>query len=269
MSQARRSASIALSDVPRLSKILFTDEREERFGKAKYASQWDSCRLSAEEMHDAGLIADYNDVPPLQREFGYWKPLSGPWYLMGSRNPDPFWVCCGQITNIGMALPRVLARKRQVEDIRERLALLDRYGAKFDPLENPPPSERPKLDKARALYRQVQEQNEPRVQTINDRPAGTTKSLSPVHALKVVPRTQKTVPAHVARRRGQRPDLRNRVKEAMLADLRAGKFTAADFKEMTEEAMKAQYEASRDTCRKARDEALPKFNSRQTATIDN
>ena len=162
------------------------------------------------------------------------------------------------------------ARKRQVEDIREGLALLDRYGAKFDPLEYPPQSERTKLDEARALYWQVQEQNEPRAQTINDRPEGTTKSLSPVHALKVVPRTreQKTVPAHVARRRGQRPD-RNRVKEAMLADLRAGNFTAADFEEMTEEAMKAQYGASRDTCRKARNEALSKFHSRQTATIDN
>ncbi len=42
----------------------------------------------------------------------------------------------------------------------------------------------------------------------------------------------------------------------------------AQFKDMKEVAMEQEYNASRDTCRKARDEVLSKFDPRQIAVGD-
>lgn len=64
------------------------------------------------------------------------------------------------------------------------------------------------------------------------------------------------------------PIVRSRVKNAMIADLRAGMLTMAQFKDMKEVAMEQEYNASRDTCRKARDEVLSKFDPRQIAVGD-
>lgn len=62
-------------------------------------------------------------------------------------------------------------------------------------------------------------------------------------------------------RRGPVPEKRERVKAEMLADLQANKAVAA----MKEEEMAATYQASRDTCRNARREALSEF-TRKTPT---
>jgi len=55
-------------------------------------------------------------------------------------------------------------------------------------------------------------------------------------------------------RRGPRPVQRERVKAAMLKDIRDGRFTAQELRDMPEESMAAEYEASRDICRSARQE---------------
>ncbi len=85
-----------------------------------------------------------------------------------------------------------------------------------------------------------------------------------------IKRDQKPAPTHhVARPRGASPKVRDRVKNAMCAQLAVGgNQAAADLRKMKEEAMSATYSASRDTCRKARDEALSEFQSRQIATND-
>jgi hypothetical protein len=54
------------------------------------------------------------------------------------------------------------------------------------------------------------------------------------------------------RKRGRTPEVSNKVKDSMRRDLREGKLTEQELDKMTEEAMKAQYGASRDICRNAR-----------------
>ncbi len=72
----------------------------------------------------------------------------------------------------------------------------------------------------------------------------------------------------IARSRGPKPKQGPRVQAEMLAALREGQLTADQLDEMAEEALAATYNASRDTCRKARGRALSEFKSRQIATID-
>lgn len=82
-------------------------------------------------------------------------------------------------------------------------------------------------------------------------------------------RDQKTpaVP-HIPRNPGPKKGVRNAVKEKMMTSLRSGELTPDALSAMKEEAMRATYGASRDTCRKARDEALSEFDRRQIATND-
>jgi hypothetical protein len=61
------------------------------------------------------------------------------------------------------------------------------------------------------------------------------------------------------RKRGPRPALANRIEQRMLDDLKSGHVSRDDLAGWTEEALKAEYGASRDTCRKARKAALSKF----------
>ncbi len=61
------------------------------------------------------------------------------------------------------------------------------------------------------------------------------------------------------RKRGPRPALGQRIERRMLEDLATGKVTREALADRTEEALKAEYGASRDTCRKARRAALSKF----------
>jgi hypothetical protein len=147
-----------LADVPTLIKVLLTNEREERFGKAIYGADWESGKLTNEEMRHARSIADGNDVPRNQLDRGYWHLLSEMPLTVGR---DPFWVYAGHYTEAAQAtLPRTLARKHQVEFVRELLRLLDQYGPDFKPLEKlASDDERPKLDRARAFYRRMQEQD--------------------------------------------------------------------------------------------------------------
>lgn len=60
-------------------------------------------------------------------------------------------------------------------------------------------------------------------------------------------------------KRGPRPALAQSIERRMLDDLQSGRVSRDDFVGWTEEALKAQYGASRDTCRKARHAALSKF----------
>jgi hypothetical protein len=56
----------------------------------------------------------------------------------------------------------------------------------------------------------------------------------------------------VSHSRGRRPQVSNRVKDSMRQDIQEKRFTKQELSGMSEEALAAQYEASRDTCRKAR-----------------
>jgi hypothetical protein len=60
-------------------------------------------------------------------------------------------------------------------------------------------------------------------------------------------------------RRGPRPALAQRIEQRMLDDLKSGHVGREELAGWTEEALKAEYGASRDTCRKARKAALSKF----------
>lgn len=86
----------------------------------------------------------------------------------------------------------------------------------------------------------------------------------------VVPmaRSRKPVPPHMARARGPKPMVLTRVKNQMRDELRAGQVTVAALRSMLEKVMEGRYRASRDSCRKARNEVLSEFNSQQTSTFD-
>jgi hypothetical protein len=60
-------------------------------------------------------------------------------------------------------------------------------------------------------------------------------------------------------KRGPRPALAARIEQRMLDDLKSGHVGREELAGWTEEALKAEYGASRDTCRKARKAALSKF----------
>jgi hypothetical protein len=53
-------------------------------------------------------------------------------------------------------------------------------------------------------------------------------------------------------RKGPKPTIVNKIKEMMRTDLRGGRLTVQQLREMKETALEAQYKASRDTCRRAR-----------------
>jgi len=69
-------------------------------------------------------------------------------------------------------------------------------------------------------------------------------------------------------RRGVKPHKRNRVRDTMIRDVVEGRLTVDQLAAMFEKNMASQYGASRDTCRKARGEALSELQSRQMATND-
>jgi hypothetical protein len=73
------------------------------------------------------------------------------------------------------------------------------------------------------------------------------------------PAPPQTPHAQAARRRGRRPTITDKVKAAMLADLRDGKLTAAQLRGEKEEVLTLTYGHSRDTCRRARAAALSEF----------
>jgi hypothetical protein len=66
------------------------------------------------------------------------------------------------------------------------------------------------------------------------------------------PKPGKALPSFVAGKRGPKPELSERVKDAMRTGLREHKITASDLRNMKEEELAEHYGASRDTCRKAR-----------------
>jgi Bacterial regulatory proteins, gntR family len=70
---------------------------------------------------------------------------------------------------------------------------------------------------------------------------------------------------------GRKPRKLERVKEAMKRDIRDGKHTATTLRNMREKNLAEEYDVSRDTVRKARDQVLSKFildnsDKRQVAT---
>jgi hypothetical protein len=70
-------------------------------------------------------------------------------------------------------------------------------------------------------------------------------------------------------RRGRRAVRRERVRMAMLNDLRGGSLTVERLRGEKEEVLADEYKASRETCRKARQDALSVFVDRQIPTSDN
>jgi hypothetical protein len=61
------------------------------------------------------------------------------------------------------------------------------------------------------------------------------------------------------RNRGPRPEISKSVEDAMTKDVQERKITLAELGDMTEEALAARYEASRDKARKVRNKVLSKF----------
>jgi hypothetical protein len=77
-----------------------------------------------------------------------------------------------------------------------------------------------------------------------------------------------TLPKHAPRKRGRKPEVRDQVIAAMLADLRSGALTAEDLEAASETWLESQYKHSRDTCRRALDVALSEFRKQPFPTID-
>lgn len=73
--------------------------------------------------------------------------------------------------------------------------------------------------------------------------------------------------ANRRRRPGPRPAVTTRVAEAMRAAVSTGNITVAELRDMKQEAMKAQFGASAQTCRIARAAVLAEFDSVPSAPI--
>jgi hypothetical protein len=73
--------------------------------------------------------------------------------------------------------------------------------------------------------------------------------------------------AAVPKRRSHRPQ-QDRVTDAMLVDLRAGRISPEQLDNEKQVVMQIRYKASFDTCRKARSRALSEFVDRPTSTSD-
>jgi hypothetical protein len=251
----------------KLSDILRTDEREQRFGRTKYGPQWDASELTHDELNHIELICHSQDVPIGEIEQGIWRPIDSPigarWNLEAARlartgrNFPMYSGGPGYLQAAGEAWQRFHVRRPLLEDIRELLRLLKRYGEKPDPLENLHPSdERKKLDEARALCARVRSRTGAQAES-NDL-QGLAES-SAASGSSSVNRGRKLPPRHDARTRGPKQSKREGVKNAMLTDLCTGRLTKAELERMLEKVMEKKYGASRDTCRKARDDALSEF----------
>jgi hypothetical protein len=70
------------------------------------------------------------------------------------------------------------------------------------------------------------------------------------------------------RNAGRKPKKLDKVKAAMMRDIRECKLSEADLRDMLEKNLAKDYDASRDTVRKARKEVLSEINSRQKRPTD-
>jgi hypothetical protein len=149
---------------------------------------------------------------------------------------------------------RALTRRRQLAEVRELLKLYDKYGpvpnvpAEFEPLK--PWENRAKLAEARRL---IHGQSE----VTTAEPKLSVADTDPDHK-PVVPKS--------TRKRGRKPEIFNRVRREMIADLMLGRLTRIQLNGLLEKQIEDRYCASRDTCREARVEVLKKIKRlRQTS----
>jgi hypothetical protein len=90
----------------------------------------------------------------------------------------------------------------------------------------------------------------------------STADVTSVFSGETRPNPSDEYPANL-RSAGRKPRKLERVKEAMKRDIQAGKHTATTLRDMLEKNLAAEYNVSRDTVRKARDQVLSEINSRQ------
>jgi hypothetical protein len=217
-----------------------SDDREELFGKLKFGADWQGRPIQTDlELLNTRFYPPDQYVPFEELS----DPIPVPIEDLEYRGPEQLR------DEASTARERFFKSKRQLEEVQELLRLLDKYGYQPKGPEHlerlDPGDDREKVREARRLAVQ---------------PAPVTGSN--VFPMK---QDQKSTPARdVVRRRGPKPYRRSCVKNDMLAHLDAGR----DLSAMSEKQMEAEYGASRDTCRKARKEALSEFHLRQIPTND-
>ena len=247
------------------------DDREELLGSRKFGVDW----VGPQAEHELKLLRLYFHPPPRPPQYVTFELLDPPeGDLVFSSAPVEDYEYRGPAElrdEASAAFKCAITRRRQLAWAREALRLVDKYGERptngsedFERLDHG--DDRDMLREARRLI----------VATPNtDAIAGAAaeREAAPTFGPNVVliKQDHKSTRARVSRGQGRgRPGkVMDRVKKAMLADLYSEKFTALQLKEMTEEAMKAEYGASRDTCRKACVAALSEMNFRQITTNDN
>jgi hypothetical protein len=209
-------------------------DREERLGKLKFGADWEDPQTKADlellswfcDPLDIYSPLELHDIPP--------TPLEG-WIYRGRQE---------KYQEASDARLRALTRRRLLAEVRALLKLYDKYGpspnvpAEFEPLK--PWEDREKLAEARRLIHGQSESTaaEPKVPL-----TGTDSDQNPV-----VPKS--------TRKRGPKSSIKERVKSRMVADIAEGRITPVRLNELPEKEMAGRYDASRDTCRKARDEVL-------------
>jgi hypothetical protein len=146
------------ANLPAYNHDVWSDEREERFGKAMFGDRWVG-PLNQSELTLIGYICNATS--------DWERPIEN-----GRGSPPPIYVYRGPADQHKLAetaWERSRRRKDQLACVRETLGLLDRYGPSapaqygggrnFDPLERLyPGDDRAELEKARDLYWRIKDE---------------------------------------------------------------------------------------------------------------
>ena len=131
------------------------------------------------------------------------------------------------------------------------------YFSEYDPYEDLPddPLDRDDLANARLRFWTLKRRRE--AQSNSDSIAGAGARSNAVGAENVsapsaLPRANRISVAESGKKRGKKPTVLRRVMEAMRTDLAKGALTTDALEQMLEKSLEQKYDASRDTCRKAR-----------------
>lgn len=212
-------------------------DREERLGKLKFDADWEGPQTKA-DLECLSWFREYSDVWGAPKEYNI------------PRESIEKWIYCGPAEKYQKATnarDRAFKRRHQLEVVRRMIGLLKRCGLKPDPnsleLLDLADDDRALLAEARRL---IHGQSE-------DATAEPKMSLTDTDS------DQKPVVRKSKRKRGPKPEISNRVKSEMNADIREKRLTAAELYDMREKDMVYRYRAVRDTCRKARVEVLKKI----------